>query len=67
MGYQVVAITLRDGRIIEDVAIVDQSVVAAVRDQPHVSFDPADITDIAVTHRKWDFRNDRTGKDRAAI
>ena len=44
-----------------------QSVVAAIRDQPHISFDPADITDIALTHRKWDFRHDSAGRDRATI
>jgi hypothetical protein len=59
MGYHIAAITLRDGQVIDDVAIVDHCVVAEVRGDPDISFDPADIEHIEITHRKWDFRHAR--------
>jgi hypothetical protein len=61
MDYQIVAVTLRDDRLIEDVAIVHHSLVAQVRGHADVPFDPAEITDIKVTHRKWDFSNPHLG------
>jgi hypothetical protein len=67
MDYQVVAVTLRDGRVIEDVAIVHHSLVSQVRGYTDVPFDPVDITAIEVTHRKWDFQHESTGRNRAAI
>ena len=56
MDYQIVAVTLRDGRVVEDVAIVHHSLVAEVQGHADIPFDRAEITDIKVTHRKWDFR-----------
>ena len=56
MDYQIVAVTLRDGRVVEDVAIVQHSLVAEMRGHADIPFDRAEITDIKVTHRKWDFR-----------
>lgn len=56
MGYQVVSVTLRDGRKIDDVAIVDGSIVAEVRGYEDVPFDPRDIAGIEMTHRRWNFR-----------
>ncbi len=56
MGYQVVSVTLRDGRKIEDVAIIQSSEIGEVRGHPDVPFDPDDIASIELTHRKWQFR-----------
>jgi hypothetical protein len=56
MEYQIVAVTLRDGRVVEDVAIVHHSLVAEVQGHADIPFDRAEIADIKVTHRKWDFR-----------
>jgi hypothetical protein len=67
MGYHMAAITLRDGRVIDDVAIVDHCVVAEVRGQPDISFDPAEIKHIQITHRKWDFRHESARRNRAAM
>jgi hypothetical protein len=67
MDYQVVAVTLRDGRVIEDVAIVHHSLVSQVRGHTDIPFDPANITAIEVTHRKWDFQHESAGRNRAAI
>jgi hypothetical protein len=67
MDYQVVAVTLRDGRVIPDVAVVHHSIVAEVRGRADIPFDPADITHIEVTHREWDFQREDTGRKRAVI
>jgi hypothetical protein len=67
MDYQVVAVTLRDGRVIEDVTIVHHSLIGEVRGHADIPFDPADITHIEVTHRKWDFQRADTGRNPAAI
>jgi len=56
MDYQIVAVTLRDGRVVEDDAVVHHSLVAEMRGHADILFDRAEITDIKVTHRKWDFR-----------
>jgi len=67
MDYQVVAVTLRDGRVIEDVAIVHHSLIGEVRGHGDTPFDPQDITDIRITHRRWDFQHQITGRNPAAI
>jgi hypothetical protein len=55
MGYQVVAITLRDGRRIEDVAIVGD-IIGEVREHEDIPFEPEDIVGVELTHRRWQFR-----------
>jgi hypothetical protein len=55
MGYQTASITLRDGRVIEDVLIVGGT-IAEVRGCETIPFSAEDISDITVTHRKWEFR-----------
>jgi hypothetical protein len=67
MDYQVVALTLCDSRVIEDVAIVHHSLISEVRGHADIPFDPADITHIEVTHRKWDFQREAAGRNRAVI
>ena len=56
MGYQVVAVTLRDGRRVEDVAIIQSSIIGEVRGHPDIPFEPGDITAVELTHRRWEFR-----------
>jgi hypothetical protein len=56
MGYQVVSVTLRDGRKIEDVAIIQSSEIAKVRGHREIPFEPNDIIDMKLTHRRWQFR-----------
>jgi hypothetical protein len=58
--YQIVDVTLRNGRVIRDVAIIDRSLIGEVRGHSEVPFDPADIEQIEVTHNKWDFQRERT-------
>ena len=56
MGYQVIAVTLADGRKIEDIAIVDSHVIAEVRGYDDIPFDPAEIVAFELTHTRWKFR-----------
>jgi hypothetical protein len=55
MGYQTASITLEDGRVIDDVLIVGAT-IAEVRGYDAIPFSVDEISDIAVTHRKWEFR-----------
>jgi hypothetical protein len=56
----VVSVTLKDGRIFEDVAISQCSIVAAVRGHAHVPFDARDVVQLRVTHQRWGFDRHRT-------
>jgi hypothetical protein len=56
MGYQTGSVTLRDGSIIEDVLIVGGT-ITEVRGHDGIPFSAEDISDITVTHRKWNFRS----------
>jgi len=55
MGYQTASITLQDGRVIEDALIVG-GIITEVRGYDTIPFSAEDISDIIVTHRKWEFR-----------
>jgi hypothetical protein len=55
MGYQTASVTLRDGRIFEDVLIIGGT-VAEVRGFEEIPFSVDELSDITVTHRKWAFR-----------
>jgi hypothetical protein len=62
MDYQVVALTLRDGTKIDDVAVIRCHIIGEIREigiireEKDIPFDPNDIVNIEVTHRKWRFR-----------
>ena len=56
MDYQVVDITLRDGRIVRDVAIIHSELVGEVRGHSDIPFHPADIVDIKVCTTNGIFR-----------
>jgi hypothetical protein len=56
----VVSVTLKDGRVFEDVAISQCSIVAAVRGHAHVPFDARDVVQLKVTHQLWGFDHHRT-------
>ena len=53
MTYQIVDVTLLNGRIIRDVAIIQSEPVGEARGYADMPFDPADIADITVPHNKW--------------
>jgi hypothetical protein len=58
MDYQIVDVTLCDGRVIRDVAIAHNSIITEVRGCADIPFDPSAITQIEITHRKWDFQGE---------
>ena len=56
----VVSVTLKDGRVFEDVAISQCSIVAAVRGHAHVPFDARDVVQLKVTYQRWGFDHQKT-------
>ena len=56
MDYHVVSIMLDDGTRIEDVAIINASIVGEIRNQPNCTFDPEKIIKMEVTHHRWPFQ-----------
>jgi hypothetical protein len=55
MGYHVVTVSLRDGRKVEDVAIVDAQHIAEVRGCDGIPFEPEEVAALEVTHKRWQF------------
>ncbi len=55
MGYQVVNLILEVGRRIDDVVIIQSALIGEIRNGD-VPFDPEKITEIELTHKKWNFR-----------
>lgn len=55
MGYQVVDIELRDGRVFKQ-AIIDSGFLTRIRDVAPIPFTESDIADVRVTHEKWDWK-----------
>jgi len=58
MDYFVARVTLRDGRIFEQVAIRGGYIIM-VRGQKEIPFSESDIQEIRVNHEKWNFNEDR--------
>jgi hypothetical protein len=56
MGYQVVNLILEDGKIIDDVVIIQSAMIGEIRNGD-VSFDPGKIANIELTHKKWNFHS----------
>jgi hypothetical protein len=56
MDYHTTCVTLLDGRIFEDVAIIHSSIIGEVRGYDSIPFAADEIADIKITHRKWSFR-----------
>ncbi len=62
MGCQVVTVILKDGRRIERVVVIQSELVSSIygrRNGDDIPFTNEDITDIVVTHDKWDFQTGR--------
>jgi hypothetical protein len=55
MGYHTVAVSLWDGRSFPQAVIVGGQIVE-VRGHERIPFATAEITEIRLTHEKWDFR-----------
>lgn len=59
MGYQVVSVTLNDGRRFEQV-VIDSGFITRVHGYRDIPFAESEITEIKVTHDKWDWKKDDT-------
>jgi hypothetical protein len=57
MGYQVVTLHLKDGRVIPQV-VIDSGFITKIRDLLDIDFTCDDIAEIEVTHDKWRFSDD---------
>lgn len=58
MGYQVVSIVLKDGRQFNQVAVVDGR-ITKVRGCKEIPFTEDLISQIILTHDKWDFNREQ--------
>lgn len=70
IGYQVVSVTLKDGRHFEQV-VASEGCIIQVRGYEDVPFVPSEIAEVRVNHKRWNFRDwsdsmHRGGKSRAA-
>jgi hypothetical protein len=67
IGYQIVAVHLRDGRCFEQV-VVSECCIIEVRDYAEIPFTPYDVASVSINHKRWNFRDgsDIRAKCRAA-
>ena len=49
-------VVLTDGRVICDVVFLGAKYVSEVRGKQDIPFDPADIAEIRLTHKRWKFK-----------
>jgi hypothetical protein len=67
IGYQVVSVELKDGRLFDQV-VVSEGCVIEVRGHKEIPFAPNDMASVRVNHKRWNFRDgsDARAKSRAA-
>lgn len=58
MGYQIVTVSLRDGRQFKQVVVVDGR-ITQIRGLIGIPFAQEEIADVLLTHDKWDFNAKR--------
>ena len=56
MQFQTGDVILKDGSIICDVVFVGSKYISEVKGYDKIPFDPRDIKEIRLTHKKWGFR-----------
>lgn len=56
MQYQTGDVVLKDGSVIVDVVFVGSKYISEVRGREYIPFDPKDIKEIRLTHKRWKFR-----------
>jgi hypothetical protein len=56
MGYQVVAVTLKNGRKFDQV-VTSEGHVIQVRGYKDVPFSTDDVAAVSVNHKRWNFRD----------
>jgi hypothetical protein len=67
IGYQVVAVQLKDGRTFDQV-VTSEGCIIEVRGFKEIPFSPEDVVSVSVNHKRWNFRegSDVRAKSRAA-
>ena len=55
MGYQVVSVTLKNGKRFDQV-VASEGCVIQVRGHKDVPFTPEDVASVDVNHKHWNFR-----------
>jgi hypothetical protein len=55
MGYQVVSVTLKNGKHFDQV-VASEGCVIQVRGHKDVPFSPDDVASVSVNHKRWNFR-----------
>ena len=68
IGYQVVSVILKDGRVFEQV-VISEGCIIEVRGHKEIPFTPDEVVSVHVTHKHWNFRDqsDTRAKSRTAI
>jgi hypothetical protein len=66
IGYQVVAIKLKDGRAFDQVAASDGHIIE-VRGHGTIPFTPEEVESVVVNHKDWNFRRWSDAKQKAVI
>ena len=67
LGYQIVAVELRDGRHFDQV-VTSEGCIIAVRGHSEVPFEFDDVQSVSVNHKSWNFRTwTDKGKLRAGL
>jgi hypothetical protein len=56
IGYQVVSVTLKDGRSFEQ-AVASEGCIIEVRGYEDVPFSQGEVAFVTVNHKWWNFRN----------
>jgi len=56
IGYQVIAVELKDGRRFEQVA-TSEGCIIEVRGFKEIPFSPEDVAAIKLNHKRWNFRD----------
>jgi hypothetical protein len=67
IGYQIVSVELKDGRIFEQV-VVSEGCIIEVRGYKEIPFAADEVLSVEVNHKRWNFRDgsDARAKSRAA-
>ena len=55
IGHHIVSVQLKDGRCFEQ-AVVSEGCIIQVRGNADVPFSPDEVASVAVSHKRWNFR-----------
>jgi hypothetical protein len=56
IGYQIVSVQLRDGRIFDQV-VTSEGCIIEVRGHKEIPFTPDEVASVSVNHKLWNFRS----------